>query len=389
MVQVRDGDLFASSAQTLVNTVNCVGVMGKGIALTFKKLYPEMFRDYEARCKRRQVKLGEPYLFRQMIGPWILNFPTKDHWRSVSNLANIERGLDYLEAHYQEWGITSLAVPPLGCGNGGLDWRVVGPTLYRRLARFSIPVELYPPIGTPAAELTESFLGSAVGAKVPKESVDAEHAVSPAAIALVEVLRRIHAEPYHWPVGRTVFQKLAYFVTCSGVPTGLRFARGSFGPFSADLKPLQTRLINNGLLEEHQRGRSFEYCPGPTFQDAARRLTKDLKAWESEINRVTDLFLRVRTQEAEVIATVKHATQEFVQRGEPRPTERAVLDAVMDWKQRRKPPLRDDEVADAIRQLALLGWIDVRPSQDLPIRDEALIDDDAVPHEGDRGRTPA
>ena len=94
MITVRVGNLFDSSAQTLVNTVNCVGVMGKGIALEFKKRFPEMYRDYEERCDAGKVKLGRPYLFTDLVGPWVLNFPTKDHWRSVSKLQDIVDALE-------------------------------------------------------------------------------------------------------------------------------------------------------------------------------------------------------------------------------------------------------------------------------------------------------
>lgn len=158
MVKVLIGDLFTSKAQTIVNAINCVGVMGKGIALQFKNRFPDMFRDYEERCKRKEVKLGRPYLYKTMLPPYILNFPTKDHWRSVTNLADIERGLQYLHNHYKEWGITSIAVPALGCGEGTLEWRVVGPTLYSYLSKMDIPVELYKPYGTPHQELQPEFL---------------------------------------------------------------------------------------------------------------------------------------------------------------------------------------------------------------------------------------
>lgn len=96
IIDVRKGNLLDSDAQTLVNTVNTVGVMGKGVALDFKNRFPEMFDDYVARCKVGTVKLGEPYLFRRLFPPWIINFPTKEHWRSVSKLDDIVRGLDYL-----------------------------------------------------------------------------------------------------------------------------------------------------------------------------------------------------------------------------------------------------------------------------------------------------
>ncbi len=150
--------MFQSRAQTWVNTVNTVGVMGKGVALEFRKRFPEMYQDYVERCRLHRVRLGEPYLFKRPSSPWILNFPTKDHWRSPSSLEAIVSGLDYLEAHYSEWGITSLAVPPLGSGLGRLEWRVVGPTLYRHLQRLPIPVELYAPFGTPHEELQPEYL---------------------------------------------------------------------------------------------------------------------------------------------------------------------------------------------------------------------------------------
>ena len=147
MVEIVTGDLFTSDAQTLVNTVNCAGVMGKGLALAFKRRFPDMFGDYKDRCAHGQVRLGEPYLFRRPTPPHILNFPTKDHWRSPSKLEDIVAGVRYLQRHYGEWGITSLAVPALGCGLGQLDWATVGPTLQRLFGELTIPVALYAPAG--------------------------------------------------------------------------------------------------------------------------------------------------------------------------------------------------------------------------------------------------
>jgi O-acetyl-ADP-ribose deacetylase (regulator of RNase III) len=149
MVRVMTGDLLDSDAQTLVNAVNCVGVMSKGIALAFKRRFPDMFADYAERCQRGEVHLGELYLYRGPSLPSILNFPTKAHWRSPAKLEDIVAGLAYLETHYQEWGITSLAVPALGCGAGQLDWVAVRPILVDALGRLDIPVELYAPAATP------------------------------------------------------------------------------------------------------------------------------------------------------------------------------------------------------------------------------------------------
>ena len=145
MVKLVTGNLFDTEAQTLVNAVNCAGVMGKGIALAFKRRYPAMFADYIARCEDGRVRLGELYLYRGDSFPYILNCPTKKHWRSAAKLEDIADGLAHLEAHYRAWGITSLAVPALGCGAGQLAWGVVGPVLREALRRLEITVDLYAP----------------------------------------------------------------------------------------------------------------------------------------------------------------------------------------------------------------------------------------------------
>ncbi len=142
---IISGDIFASEIQTLVNPVNCVGVMGKGLALNFKKRFPEMFTDYVQRCQRQEVELGYPYLYLSSTSPHILNFPTKNHWRSKSKLSAIESGLIHLVDNYEQWGITSLAVPALGCGLGQLNWEDVKLLLEQYLESITIPVILFEP----------------------------------------------------------------------------------------------------------------------------------------------------------------------------------------------------------------------------------------------------
>lgn len=373
MITVVKGDLFKSHAQTLVNTVNCVGIMGKGVALGFKKRFPEMFSDYVRRCEAGEVRLGQPYLYRPLVPPWILNFPTKDHWRSVARLSDIVNGLDHLEANYKEWEIESLAVPPLGCGEGQLDWRVVGPTLYRRLAEMDMDVELYAPHDAPEAELSREFLSGSE--QLP--AGDAPVRIPASAVAIATILRLVEREPYHWPVGRTTFQKLAYFATQAGIPTGLDYERGSYGPFAKDLKRLETRLVNNGLIVEVRQGRMFEVRTGPTFRDAVERYKSDLELWRPQIERVADLLLRADTSRAEVLASAHLAANDLRARSRhkdlPRPAEADVVAEVLRWKLRRRPPLAEEEVASAVRALALLGWIDVAPTDDLLPDDLQLV----------------
>lgn len=143
MITYLSGDLFQSPAQVLVNTVNTVGVMGKGIALTFKRVYPEMFKSYQDYCERGELKTGCLFLHKTPY-KWILNFPTKKHWRNPSKLEYIEAGLEVLYRRSSEMGITSIAFPELGCGNGELDFETqVKPLMESYLRKLSLPSFIY------------------------------------------------------------------------------------------------------------------------------------------------------------------------------------------------------------------------------------------------------
>lgn len=375
-MRVLIGDIFESSAQTLVNTVNTVGVMGKGIALGFRKRFPEMFDDYVLRCERHEVSLGKPYLFRRMIPPHIINFPTKDHWRSVSKLSDIVAGLRYLENHVSQWGVASLAVPPLGCGEGKLEWRVVGPTLYRHLTQLGLPVELYAPFGTPHEELSMEFLEDRRGAlaqgRQQIQPAPSFH-VEPGWVALVAIIEEVSKERYHWPIGRVGFQKLAYFATEVGIPTGLSYRRGSYGPYAREVTQILSSLINNGLVIEQKRGRMLATVVGPTYSDARRGYGTYLSQWQSRVARVVDLVIRMNTDDAEIAATVHFAASRLREAAKAAPAESDILRYVMQWKLRRQPPLNEADVALAIRRLNVLGWIEAAPSSDLPLLEEAMI----------------
>lgn len=226
-----DPSALTGAMVALVNTVNCVGVMGKGVALEFKRRWPAMFDDYVDRCRHGAVKPGEPYLFEDASGSRILNFPTKDHWRSPSRLSDIERGLDRLAERHAAWGITSIAMPPLGCGNGGLSWSDVGPLIRRKLAGLPFDVEVYAPYGTPPSELTPSFLDAP--AQMPLDDKGrAQDKMNPEWATLVEVLHRLESQPYAPPVGRVIFQKI--FPGWLRSPAGMRSestSRSSNGEF--------------------------------------------------------------------------------------------------------------------------------------------------------------
>lgn len=358
MFKALIGDLFASEAQTLVNTVNCVGVMGKGVALEFKKRFPRMAKDYADRCARQEVRLGEPYLYADETGARIINFPTKGHWRSPSRFADIERGLDYFAAHAAEWGITSVALPPLGCGNGGLAWSEVGPLIYAKLHRLPADFEIYAPYGTPRSELTTEFLAAPSQLSLSGRGVRAEKP-NPSWIALLEVLRELQAQPYANPVGRTIFQKIAYVLTEMGVPTGFDFGKGSYGPFSGDMKVALHDFANRNWLQEAQLGKMIAFRVSPQYEKDRRKLSSEIELHRKKIDKTVDLFSRIKsTEQAEEVATIIYACQWIKAR---RPgsaiTEQDILDYVLDWKPSWRAEEKREAVAGAIRNLVLLNWV--------------------------------
>lgn len=142
MIIYKEDNIFNSDTQVLVNTINCDGVMGKGLALEFKLRYPEMFEDYKQKCSKSLVKIGEPYLFKAK-DKWILNFPTKYHWRNPSKIEYIDKGLRYFSQNYKKWGIKSISFPRLGCTTGGLDWQNVKVLIEKYLSNLDIDVYIY------------------------------------------------------------------------------------------------------------------------------------------------------------------------------------------------------------------------------------------------------
>lgn len=367
LVKITSGDLLSSKAQTLVNTVNCVGIMGKGIALAFKRRYPDMFKDYVRRCDRGEVQLGRPYVY-SAPDHLIVNFPTKHHWRAVSRLEDIVAGLEYLQAHYREWGITSLAVPPLGCGNGQLEWGVVGPTLHRHLSQLGIPVELYAPHDESEAASQPLLETSDQPAPSKERFVEAEW------VAVVAILDRLERHQHHWPVGRIMFQKLVYFATQAGIPTGMQYEAASYGPYAAGLKRMLARLQNNGLAIERQRGNMFEVRVGPTYCDAVAEFRDRMELWRPAVARTVDLMSRMNAQTAEVAASVHFSARSLQQRHGHRPTALEVVDAVEKWKIRREPPVAREAIVQALVVLALRGWIDVQLDHEVePLVEELIV----------------
>jgi O-acetyl-ADP-ribose deacetylase (regulator of RNase III) len=374
MFQAKLGDLFASGAQTLVNTVNCVGVMGKGVALEFKRRFPGLFEDYAARCQTGSVRPGEPYLYEDLFETRILNFPTKDHWRSPSRFSDIERGLDRFVEQYQTWGITSIAFPPLGCGNGGLSWADVGPLMYRKLHSLPIDIQVFAPYGTSPAQLTADFLGGAVQQSISDEGQVAERMPASWAV-IVETLRQLAEQPYAAPIGRTIFQKVCYIQTALGLKTGFEFGRGSYGPFAEEGKRALHIFANRNWIREEPRGRMIALRVEPGFDRDRPRFAGVIAEHTRIIDRTVDLFSRIKsTDQAEELMTIIFASQELKAQDRARAyQEQDLIEHIIAWKKRWGTPDKRTALATSIRNLVLLGWLKLELSE--------TAEDAAVPAE--------
>jgi len=370
MVKVLIGDLFESDAKTIVNTVNCVGVMGKGIAQASKKRFPEMFKDYASRCQSGRVQPGEPYLYSDMLGTSIINFPTKKHWRSPSRLDDVIKGLDIFAQKYKEWGIESVAFPPLGCGNGGLEWAVVGPMMYQRLAALNIPVEIYAPYGTPKQQLTEGFLSQA--AENPQcVRGHKQKKLTPSWVALLEVVNQLQHQTYANPVGRTIFQKISYIFTDQGVDTGFHFKQGSYGPFSAEVKEALSVFANANLIQEQQLGRMTALRIGPEYESIRTKYVEQFTPFKKEIHKTVDLFSRIKsTAQAEEVTTVLYAARKLKKDSRDESvSEKDIYDYILDWKKDWQKGEKQAAIVSAIHNLEMLGWLRLQYSDSLPMED--------------------
>ena len=223
MIQIKRGDLLSEDVDALVNTVNCVGVMGKGIALQFKQAFPDNFKEYKKACDRGDVRIGSMFiihvdtLFEKKI---IINFPTKKHWKEKSKIEYIEAGMDDLLRKISDLHITSIAIPPLGCGNGGLEWKIVKSLIQHKLAKLeNVNAFLFAPFRAPRAELMR------IRTKEPK--------MTQGRAMLIGLLKRYREIGYM--VTLLEIQKLMYFLQETGESLRLRFERGKYGPYANNL----------------------------------------------------------------------------------------------------------------------------------------------------------
>jgi len=248
MIEFARGNLLEATAEALVNTVNTVGVMGKGVAWMFKEAYPENFKAYQSACKKKEIAVGHMFVTERhaLVGPkWIINFPTKEHWRGNSKMEWIETGLEDLKHVIAEKKIQSIAIPPLGSGNGGLNWADVRPKIEAALGELNdVSVIIYEP--------TDRYQNVSKRAGV--------ETLTPARALIAELVRR------YWILGIECslleIQKLAYFLERSieklGLqnPLDLRFQADKYGPYAPPIgAPTRRSRRQLSSLQQAHRGR--------------------------------------------------------------------------------------------------------------------------------------
>lgn len=341
MIQQRLGSLLEADAEALVNTVNCVGVMGKGVALQFKLAFPDNFDAYRRACLAAEVQPGRMFVHERPTSRprYIINFPTKRHWKEKSKLADIDAGLVALRAEIENRRIRSVAVPPLGCGNGGLEWAEVEPLIRRHLSGLrDVSVLVHPP-------------GTAPG---PEDLPSAPRTIRLTRVraSLLAMMSRYQVPGYD--LGRVEVQKLAYFLQVAGAPLGLRFTKGPFGPYSEVLNHVLLDLEGNHIRGYGERkGHSSIHVLPRAEVEAMRYLAGDLEAI-AQHRRVASLIEGFESPYGlELLATVH-----WVGRQHPEATrspETAVRE-VHAWSAAKRAKFPDRAIRIAWQRLHEQGW---------------------------------
>jgi O-acetyl-ADP-ribose deacetylase (regulator of RNase III) len=246
MIHFKKGNILEANVEALVNTVNTVGIMGKGIALAFKKEFPENYKLYKKACDNNELKIGDLLVTQtgRTIPKYIINFPTKQHWRNTSKIEYIEKGMERLVEVIKEKDIQSIAIPPLGCGNGGLNWKNVKPVIVKGLesVKNSTEIILYEP-----------------GFNNQSNQTKKDIKLTPARAMLLSALNSYKILGYS--INLLVAQKLAYFIQRLGEPLNLEYEKGYYGPYSHRLQHLLKHLNGYYMHFKHEKT-----TPGTTIK---------------------------------------------------------------------------------------------------------------------------
>ena len=345
MIEYKTGDIFGENVEALVNTVNCVGVMGRGMALQFKRAYPENFTAYAARCKRNEMQPGKMFVFEtsKLIGPrYIINFPTKRHWRGKSRMADIKSGLVSLVDEIRARGIRSVALPPLGSGLGGLPWPDV---------RVRMEVAFEPLDGVKIVVFEPG--GGPIDVRANRSSNVPE--MTPGRAALVGLMDRYVRGVLDPFVTLLEVHKLLYFMQTAGEPLKLKFAKGLYGPYAENLRHV-LNAIEGHLIAGYADGgdapdKRLELVPGAL--DDARVFLADKIATQTRIERVSDLIEGFESSFGlELLATVHWIARE----GHTR-TFDDLVNGIYAWNERKRLFSRR-QLGIAVEVLSRKQWIE-------------------------------
>lgn len=341
-LELMRGNLLEADAEAFVNTVNTVGVMGKGIALQFKKAYPRVYDAYKHACDAGEVELGRMHVVQtaQVSGPrLIINFPTKGHWRGKSKLPDIQAGLEDLVRVLKEWEVESVAIPPLGCGNGGLDWNVVRPRIEAALGELAdTRVLLFEPAGAPAPQEQR------VATSRPK--------MTSSRAAFIAVFDAYRTDPAA-RITHLVAQKLAYLLQAKGEPLQLTFVKGRYGPYAEAINHVLQRMDGHFLHGYGDRTTEADIRVDPDAGEAAARFLEDAPDTRSRLVDIQALLDGFESPWGlELLTTVHWATHYG-----GTTTAEAAAECVANWNPRKKRVFDTRHVATAWRQLATHGWL--------------------------------
>ena len=344
MIEYTGGNILHADAEALVNTVNCVGVMGRGIALQFKKAYPKNFKAYEAACQRQEVQPGRMFVYAtgELANPrFIINFPTKRHWRGNSRMEDIESGLVDLVEVIRRNNIQSIAIPPLGSGLGGLEWDDVRPRIEKALAALpQVKVLLYEPKGAPTSDKMQHKR------EAPK--------MTAGRAALVELMSRYLKGLLDPAVSLLEVHKLMYFLQESGEPLRLQFKAAHYGPYAENLRHV-LNAIEGHLVSGYADGgdipeKTLELVPGA--EDEASQFLAHHQATRERFDKVADLVSGFESPYGlELLSTVHWVAKV----GEARTVDE-VTQRVYAWNDRKRQ-FTSRQIGLAMDVLTRKGWV--------------------------------
>lgn len=343
MIEIANGNLLEANAEALVNTVNCVGFMGKGIALQFKQAFPDNFKAYERACRAKKVQPGALFIFDRdsMINPWyIINFPTTRHWKGKSRLEDIQTGLEALVREIKRLDIHSIAIPPLGCGLGGLDWGIVHPLIESAFKEIpDVQVFLYAPVGTPDAKT------------MPVRTTPPE--MTTARSLLIKLMEQYLELAYRLTL--LEIQKLAYFLQEAGEPLKLKFEAGKYDPYAENLNKVLERLEGHfirGYGDSQKPDQDIELLPGAL--EAATDFLRDKEESKKRLNQVTALIEGFETPYGMELLS----SAQWVAKHQNVSTEDRAIQSIHSWNERKRRLFREDHIRIDWRQLVTNHWIE-------------------------------